>query len=383
MRISSGGTRSYSRMPRNTSEAGVVARWPVSTLLLIAILVAVFAVEVHLAPPGEDKGLSPYTQIMVGGLTGNLAHAGQWYRLLSSAFLHANPRHLIMNAIALGLVGYALERIVGHAWVVCIFAMGAVCGGLASVLMLPSSTVTVGASGGIMALLGALYMTSFRVPRSPARWRIQSKAIYFGVPGLIPHHATGSLQTNYAAHFGGAIFGILIGGLLLAGWESFSTRPPHAHGATVLATVALLAAGFSAYGVSSTYGAQPHLNRFIPPASIPKKDVDMIAHGDALAIAFPDDARAHVFAGMAHLSRMDKMGAEGELETALRLDASEPGLYSRTFMNTVHVLLATLFSKDGRPIEAIAMAQPFCRQPNWTQQSPRLVALVRAGHLCS
>ena len=112
-----------------TLAAGTVTNVPLATVLLVTSFVGVYCIELRLAPGDGDVGLSPMSEILLGGLTGRLAQAGEWYRLLSSAFLHANAQHLIGNAAALGLAGYALERIVGHAWILCIFVLAPSAGG--------------------------------------------------------------------------------------------------------------------------------------------------------------------------------------------------------------------------------------------------------------
>ncbi len=359
-----------------------MTRWPLMTVFLLVVMVVVFRLEVHLAAPGEGEALSPVTQIVLGGLTGSLAQAGQWDRLLSSAFLHANAEHLVSNAIALGLAGYTLERIVGHAWTFCIFAMGALCGGLASLLMLPPSTVTVGASGAIMAVVWALVMTSFRLPEWRARGRAQMKAVCLGLPGLIPHQTVGSMQVNYSAHLGGAILGILVGLLLLKGWDDHASRPPCIVGAALLSAVAALAFCCSAYAASVSYRSYGPPGRFIPPALIPKRSADIAARGAGLAASFPMDARSHLYAGMADLVRHDIPGAEDEFNQALALDAAAPGLYPRELGNGVHLFLAILLLADGHRGDAVAMARPFCLQPRRTYPTPGLEALASTDRLC-
>ncbi len=365
-----------------TLEEGTVTNVPLATILLLVGFVTFYLVELRLAPGGEDIGSNPMAEILMGGLTGSLARAGQWYRLLSSAFLHANAQHLIGNAMAMGLAGYALERIVGHAWILCIFVLGAVCGGLATIFWMPPSMVTVGASGGVMAVLGALFMTSFRLPRGHARSRAQGRAAFFGIPSLIPLHASSALHVNYAAHTGGAVFGLLIGFLLLGGWEDYSERPPYAVGATVLAAFAAFSAACSAYAVSINYGYYGPASRFFSTKDMPRRSADIVAQGETLAFNYPYDARARFYAGVAHLLKKDRPGAESELEQAIGLDDNAPGLYSRDLSNNMRILLATLKLQDGHRIEAVAVVRPFCEQADWAHEPPRLVSFVTATHLC-
>ncbi len=345
-------------------------------------MVVVFEIERRLAP-GEEGRLSPVTEILLGGLSRTLTDAGQWSRLLSHAFLHESAKHLIDNAIALALAGYALERIVGHAWVFCIFIMGAVCGGLVSLLTLPSGWVTVGASGGVTAVLGALFMTSFRLSAGRARLRVQAKAIVFGLPSIIPQHDLAHAHINYGAHIGGALFGLSVGGLLLAGWDDRSSRPPCTLEAALLSAVGILAIGCSAHAASVSYRSYGPPGRFIPPALIPKRSADVAAQGAGLVVRYPLDARSHVYAGQADLARNDIPGAEDELNQALALHATAPGLYPREYIDQVHLLLAILLFADGHHGDAIAMARPFCLQPHRTYSTPSLETLASADQLCN
>ena len=233
-----------------------------------------------------------------------------------------------------------------------------------------------------MAVLGALFMTSFRLPRGHVRSRVQLRAAYFGIPSLIPIHASGALHVNYAAHTGGALFGIAIGGLLLAGWEDDSQRPPHAVAAIVLAGFAAVASACAAYAVCVDYGYHGPASRYFPASDMPRQSADIVAHGEMLAHDYPNDARARYYAGIAHLLRKDKPGAETELEAALALDGNAPGLYSLEITNAMRIVLATLKLQDGQTAQAVATVRPFCQQADWSHEPSRLVRFVTAAHLC-
>ncbi len=366
--------------PRRPSHPGVVGAWPLTTVFLLVVMVVVFGIERHLAP-GEGT-LTPFTDILLGGLSGTLADAGQWSRLLSHAFLHESSKHLIGNEVALALAGCALERIVGHAWVFCVFVMGAVCGGLVSLLILPPTLVTVGASGGVMAVLGALFMTSFRLPAGRARLRVHAQTIVFGLPSVIPHHDLAHAHINYADHIGGVIFGLVVGALLLAGWDAHASRPPCTLGAALLSAIGVLAIGCSAYAASISYRSYGPPSRFIPPALVPKEAADLMARGAGLALRYPLDARSHLYAGTADLARNDMPGAEDELNQALALDAAAPGLYPLGFGNRVHLFLAVVLFADGHRGDALAMARPFCLQPHRIYPTPHLEVLASEDRLC-
>ncbi len=361
---------------------GTVTSWPLTTVTLLFAIVLMFGVEVRVAAPAAGDAPTPVTQLLLGGLSGTLFSAGQWHRLLFHAVLHASMKHLVGNAVALWLAGQALERIVGHAWTLCIFVGGAACGGLAALLTVPPSTVVVGASGAIMAMLGALFMTSFRIPAGRARLRVQARAMMFGIPSLVPHHDPGPAHVSYAAHTGGAALGIAVGLLILKGWDDRTARPPCLAGAVLMSAMAVMAFGCCAHAVSIEYGLYGPADRFIPSDRIPTRPADIAARGRGLAASFPLDARSHVYAGVADLVSKDAAGAEGEFSRALELDAAAPGFYPPPLMGDVHLFMAVLLFDDGRHEDAVAMARFFCRQPDRAFPSPKMAQVAFADGLC-
>jgi membrane associated rhomboid family serine protease len=97
---------------------------------------------------GVPKGFSIPDPIAVG-----VAH-GDWWRLITSAFLHYGPIHLLMNMLALYWFGSALERRLGSGRFVLLYLVSGIAGS-AGALMLDPTTPTVGASGAIFGILGA------------------------------------------------------------------------------------------------------------------------------------------------------------------------------------------------------------------------------------
>jgi membrane associated rhomboid family serine protease len=82
--------------------------------------------------------------------------SGEWYRLVTYGFLHANAGHLFMNMLGLWFLGAALELYVGPFRYAAIYLLGLLGGGAVALLTTPAGTDTVGASGAIFGLLAAL-----------------------------------------------------------------------------------------------------------------------------------------------------------------------------------------------------------------------------------
>jgi membrane associated rhomboid family serine protease len=121
------------------------------TRTLIGINVAVFLLE--LATGGNINGVG--SQIFEkGALFGPLVASGDWWRLITAAFLHYGPIHLGFNMFFLYWIGTPVEQYLGRArFLLVYFASGLA--GSAGALVLSPNSVTVGASGAIFGILGA------------------------------------------------------------------------------------------------------------------------------------------------------------------------------------------------------------------------------------
>lgn len=80
---------------------------------------------------------------------------GEWYRLFSSMFLHANFQHLLNNCIGLIFFGAAIEKLYSKLECLVIYLIAGFVGSLATLLILPDS-ISLGASGAIYGFLGAV-----------------------------------------------------------------------------------------------------------------------------------------------------------------------------------------------------------------------------------
>jgi rhomboid protease GluP len=87
---------------------------------------------------------------------------GEYYRLVSAMFLHADILHLLFNMIALYSIGRALESYIGHWRFLVIYCLGGLAGSLASVLLNDATISSVGASGAVFAIFGAEVVFYYR-----------------------------------------------------------------------------------------------------------------------------------------------------------------------------------------------------------------------------
>ncbi|MDZ7685373.1 MAG: rhomboid family intramembrane serine protease [Gammaproteobacteria bacterium] len=161
--------------------------------------------------------LVPLQQIVdLAALDRSLIREGEFWRLITYSWVHLDGRHLLFNVVSLGLLGSAIEGILGSGRYLTIYACGVIAGGVATFFLGIPGTFTVGASGGGFALIGALVVVVLdsRFPL-PARSFRLPPWVFLGLVGsmllpLVP-------KTDIAAHLGGFVFGILVTLVTLSG----------------------------------------------------------------------------------------------------------------------------------------------------------------------
>jgi membrane associated rhomboid family serine protease len=174
----------------------------VLTRLLVAINVIVYLFERFV------WGLDPNSLAAHGGLVGaNVQLYHEWWRIFTSAFLHGSDLHLIFNMIALWQVGTFVELIYGTPRMAIIYFLAALGGGVAVTYLSPN-VVTIGASGAIFGLFGALAVAGFRL--GPRGRSIMQQTTGIIVINLAISFFPGS-NISVADHIGGLIVGTLCG----------------------------------------------------------------------------------------------------------------------------------------------------------------------------
>ncbi|GAA3738971.1 rhomboid family intramembrane serine protease [Salinactinospora qingdaonensis] len=132
---------------------------------------------------------------------GGLVYNGQWERLLTSAFLHANIMHLLFNGFAMYLLGPPLERWLGHVRFLALWVLSAVGGSVLSALVDPAQA-SVGASGAIFGIFGAILILGRRM-RLDIRFVVGLLVVNLLITFLVPGIA-------WTAHIGGLASGIVL-----------------------------------------------------------------------------------------------------------------------------------------------------------------------------
>lgn len=343
---------------------------PWLTYTMLAVLALVFAGEhvFAVAPWHGDLAPDILTLAALGGLHHSLVDDGQWYRLFTCAVLHGSVFHLLLNGFALMLGGVILERLFGRAWLLALFMLGALGGSLFSYWLNGPEIISVGASGAIMGLLSAAFISSFRLPEGPDRTQIQMQLVQVLVPSLLPLAMAIGGKIDYAAHLGGAIAGALLGLVLLRTWPRTDPLPRLRGLALGLGLSGLAVLLYGASEVATTRGeyeaaatAREFLEHLIPDDELPKDDPDMFARAESLAAKYPRDPRARL-ANAYRLAEADNLDAAiAELRVAL----AEPEILAaltpdRVLEIELRRLLAQIHLFQGKQSEAREAAAPVC-----------------------
>lgn len=357
-------------------------RFPVLTLVLLALLAGVFAAE-QLFGIGPASGLlAPTIQTLValGGLNSELVlKSGEWYRIFSAALLHGDLLHLLLNGLALYLAGSVLESLVGRAWFLALFVIGAVGGALMSLALNPASVVSVGASGAIMGLLAAAFVCSWRVPPGAWRTQIQMSMLQVLIPSLIPLAVsrTGG-QVDYAGHLGGALAGALVGLAMLRTWRPAHALPRFAPLAAAISLAGVAAFVFAFFPIQSSYGSYALDELLIPKAQLPESSADAMARSADFVVQYPRDPRSHLFHANALLQKDELAGAERALRAGLAEEHILRSKFSPDLELRMRTMLALVLADRGRALEAMSAAQPVCR----AQPSGQLRTALDEARLC-
>lgn len=139
---------------------------------------------------------------------------GQWYRLLTSAFLHFGFPHLVNNMVMLICLGSYLERALGKIKYVILYLVTAVGSSFISMVhMLQTGDIGVsaGASGAIFGIIGALL---YLVIRNKGHFENLTMVRFLLMMGLSLYYGFTTVGVDNAAHVGGLVIGFVMGILL-------------------------------------------------------------------------------------------------------------------------------------------------------------------------
>jgi membrane associated rhomboid family serine protease len=191
------GARSV-RQPRTQFGGRDRSATPVVTYGLIAINVLTFILQMAIGNLERQLALWPPA-----------VADGQFYRLVTAAFLHYGPTHLLLNMWALYVVGPPLEMWLGRLRFGALYALSGLGGSVLVYLLAPLNTATAGASGAVFGLFGATFVVARRL-NLDFRWVVAVILINLAFTFVAP--AVSSQQISWQGHVGGLVTGGLVAG---------------------------------------------------------------------------------------------------------------------------------------------------------------------------
>lgn len=194
----------------------------ITSIVLIAMSAAVF-VAVSVAG-GAGSGLfrwlslKPLGQCLVGDgrmwltskpecLSAGLqwvdgVSTGAWWQIVTSAFTHADVMHIAFNMLALWFLGPQLERVYGWARFLGVYVVSALMASAFVMLLSNPWSATVGASGAVFGLMGAILLVAYK-----HKGNVRTILIWLGANVVIT--VVGSSFISWQGHLGGFVGGVL------------------------------------------------------------------------------------------------------------------------------------------------------------------------------
>jgi membrane associated rhomboid family serine protease len=217
---------------------------PVVTRALIVINVLAFIAE---TAGGSGLGTSSGQVYAKGALIGPLiAHQHEYWRLITSGFLHDGIAHLFINMLSLWFVGQVLEPAIGRVNFAAVYGASLLAGSFGALLFQPN-VPTIGASGAIFGIFGALIVVA------------RARGIPLWQSGLGPILVLNLLFSvsfrgiSIGGHLGGLVAGLITGALVVELAERRRQGTLALAGCAIVAVVSVVAA----IAVAGSHGLTP------------------------------------------------------------------------------------------------------------------------------
>ena len=322
------------------------------TQIFFGASVAVFIAMVLASGPSLD--FTKQVMIHFGANFGRATLSGQWWRLVTYMFLHGGLLHIAFNMWCLWDLGALAESLYGRWTFGAIYLITGIGGGLASIAWNPS-VLSVGASGAIFGLAGALiasfYLGEFSVPKIAIGGTLRSLLVFAGF-NLFFGGVVGGIDN--ACHIGGLVSGLILGALIAR-----LAPDPNALGRRVgiLLLMALVVAG-SALGVQRWRGFPMRFGR---AQFLSENNADeMISALQKKVQRSPDDAASHYALARAYFAKRQPAQSETELKRVLELQPQNAkarrdlgaALLAQERPKEAHSEFAKLLTQDPKNAEA-------------------------------
>jgi membrane associated rhomboid family serine protease len=179
------------------------------TRILIGVNVAVYLLELALGGTINGTQNTIYEHgVLVSTALDSSGHLvgvaeGDWWRLITAAFLHYGPFHLLLNMVALWFIGTALEQYFGRFRYALVYVVAGLAGSAGALIVDPNA-LTVGASGAIWGLMGAAVVLEAR-HINVLGGQAMGLLVLFGIFTLV--YALNGSNISVGGHLGGGVGG--------------------------------------------------------------------------------------------------------------------------------------------------------------------------------
>lgn len=159
------------------------------------------------------KGEDVTTLLKLGAITGDGLLNGEWWRLITTNFVHIGLVHLVLNMYCLGMIGRFAEDLWGHWRYTVIYLVSGICGNTLAMLIAPN-TLVAGASGATWGLMVSLGVWLFLYHQHFDAKVVKEFARYLGLSLLICGAVSFLPRVSWQCHMGGAVGGFTMAFLL-------------------------------------------------------------------------------------------------------------------------------------------------------------------------
>ncbi len=188
---------------------------------------------------------SPQQAIAFGADYGPLTLNEQWWRLLTSMFVHFGIIHIALNMWCLWNLGRAAEQLMGRASYLLAYFVSGIFSSIAGVYWHPMGA-SAGASGAIFGMAGVL-VSYVKLKKTPAHIQINSKMLGSLGTFIAYNLAFGALPgISNAAHIGGLVMGLAVGAVLPASDASEQARRTRLSLVAIFSAIVLVGSAMAA-----------------------------------------------------------------------------------------------------------------------------------------
>jgi rhomboid protease GluP len=261
--------------------------------------------------------------LRLGANYGPYTVGGQWWRLLTCVFIHGGLLHIAFNMWCLWNLGRLAESVYGHWTFAVVYLITGLAASLMSLAWHSVPVPSVGASGAIFGIAGALiasfYLGEFSLPRAAVSGMLRSVVAFVGY-NLVFGAVIGSIDN--AAHIGGLLMGLLLGALIA------KVAPAHddvLRRIAVLLVGALLVVG-AVMWLQRSRAYMLHGENGVVLLNQGKTD-EAIAELQKSVSLRPDFPSVHEVLARAYVKKGDLENAAAELKRVIALNPRAEGAY--------------------------------------------------------